>query len=153
MLMCSCAGLSSLSGPWASWTGTLEMQLVLLYAGPAIVSVHEIMIFCGLFSPNPRLSRPLFTYHCQFLTGMQGLLGAQMPSGHGLGGSVHAPGPLAQRTPTVNSLLSQAAAKSRATVKDLQFSWVPSQVQEKILPHLEFTIICLHVSTTLAYPT
>lgn len=123
MLTFSYAGLSCLSGPWASCTGTLEMQLVLPYAGPTVVSVHEIMTFYGLFFPQPQAySRPLFTWHFQFLTGRQGPLGAQMPSGHGLGGSMHVPGPLAQRTPTVNSLLSQAVAKSRASVRDLQFS-------------------------------
>ena len=42
--------------------------------------------------------------------------------------------------------------KCSASIRDVQFSWVLSQEQEKILPYLEFTIIYLGISTTPSLP-
>lgn len=56
-----------------------------------------------------------------------------------------------QTTPTVIGRLDHQP-KCRASLRDLKFSWVLSQEQEKILPYLQFTIIYLGVSTTRSLP-
>lgn len=115
------------------------------HTGPAIISVGENKTFCHLISQAPGK--------------IQATIYLALPISHKQAGT---PGhPASQRmrtrstgvqtTPTVIGRLDHQP-KCRASLRDLKFSWVLFQEQEKILPFLQFTIIYLGVSTTRSLP-
>lgn len=110
---------------------------VSILAGPLLACHPEITIFYGFIFPDHcLLALPLS--HRQ--TGTSGCADASLM---GIRDPDRCFGPIGPDSFIHFCLLSQAPARSRDSLRGLQFPWVSSREQEKILFHLEFTIFYL----------